>query len=276
MGMVRAGSSTDMKAHALQAACRAGQLDDVRSLIELSADVNFRSSHGRTALSEAASAGQASVVSLLIETGARLNGDANVRVDTSLVDACRQGYACVVRALVSSSADPNAKHLPNRMHASSALIYAAYSGHAECISALTELGADVNIQDADGHTALMEASRQGHRDAVRALLAAGASLDACNSAGCTALEIARTGRLHYRCRDEESYDQRKAVATLLLIARWRQSFRIRCVLSYWIKSVGESQGDVDGPVGKRACAEFHREFAPSKGKTSLEQLPILA
>ncbi|MBO8450903.1 MAG: ankyrin repeat domain-containing protein [Spirochaetes bacterium] len=55
-----------------------------------------------------------------------------------------------------------------------ALMIAAYDGHADVVRLLLDAGADVNAEDQNGSTALMLAAEEGHEDIVRILTEAGA------------------------------------------------------------------------------------------------------
>jgi ankyrin repeat protein len=72
----------------------------------------------------------------------------------------------------------------------SALMLAAYGGHAEACAYLIQRGADVNTRDHAGNTVLMGACFKGHLEIVRALLAAGADLQRKNGAGMDAAAFA--------------------------------------------------------------------------------------
>lgn len=71
------------------------------------------------------------------------------------------------------------------------LILAAVQGHATCITALLEGGADLTARTNFGDTALTLAAKGGHVQTVRALLVGGADRHATGSVGQTAVEVAR-------------------------------------------------------------------------------------
>ena len=71
-----------------------------------------------------------------------------------------------------------------------ALMWAAQNGHVNMISTLITLGADINAQNNSGNTALMLASAPQGGLGVRELLVAGADINAQNKSGCTALMYA--------------------------------------------------------------------------------------
>jgi hypothetical protein len=118
--------------------------------------------------------------------GAALNGDirkveaqltAAVDIDgragdgqSALFIACSEGYTRIVMALLAAKADTgltNSQTLFTPLHA------AAHGGHADCVAALLQAGADLGAKNRRGKTALQLASRKRHA-AVTALLSASA------------------------------------------------------------------------------------------------------
>ena len=72
----------------------------------------------------------------------------------------------------------------------SALMLAAYSGHAEAFEYLLERGADPNSVDAAGNSVLMGAAFKGHLTMVKQLLRAGSNPHARNHSGLDARSFA--------------------------------------------------------------------------------------
>jgi hypothetical protein len=60
----------------------------------------------------------------------------------------------LVRTLLGFGADPN---LPGGANSATPMIQAAMGGHAACVEALADAGADPRIADAEGFTAQMHA-----------------------------------------------------------------------------------------------------------------------
>lgn len=100
----------------------------------------------------------------------------------------RSGHAGVVRLLLSYQANPSANQC-----GATALVRAAFAGHAEVCSLLLDAGADPDIADvsfADGRTALHKAAAEGHADVCALLLAHGADPRLVDARGQRAHELA--------------------------------------------------------------------------------------
>ena len=154
--------------------------------LERGADVNARSSTGRTALMTASMEGAIEVVKLLLEKGADINAR-NDWHDTPLWYACSWDQADVVKLLLEKGAEVDARNRSGR----TPLIKACYKGYLDIASVLLENGADINAKHSRSrNTPLIAASSMGHLDVVKLLLEKGADPDAKTEDGRTALIIA--------------------------------------------------------------------------------------
>ena len=140
-------------------ACREGDLERVRQLIQDGQDANRGDSYGTTPLMKAAYYGHDQVVHVLIRAGADVNGKDNSKL--------------------------------------TALYCASWRGHSSVIKTLTEAGANLNVQDDWGVTPLMVAAAKGYANVVVELIRAGADVSVVSSpewllvtAGSTALHFA--------------------------------------------------------------------------------------
>ncbi len=195
---------------ALVEAAAAGDLEEVRRLLEQGIPVDTRGRQGSTPLISAALGGHADVVELLLERGA----DPNSRTTTghnALVMAASFGYREIFNRLVAAGArvgmveaatlgDLDALsrllaegiHVDDRnRHGTMALIEAAHHGHLEAVRFLLDFGAEINARtDYAGWTALMMAIHSGYGDVARHLLERGADVTARDDEGKTALHLA--------------------------------------------------------------------------------------
>ena len=143
-------------------ACRVGDLERVRQLIQDGQDVNEGDNDGTTPLMYAADFGHDQVVRELIRAGADVNGKNNYK--------------------------------------QTALHLASSCGHSSVIKTLTEAGANLNVQDVDGMTPLMWAAYWGRANVVVELIRAGANVSVVSSRKCyTYLEPVDAGStaLHF-------------------------------------------------------------------------------
>lgn len=174
---------------ALNLAARLGRADMVNLLLDNGANIHGGEQHFRqTALLSAISAGQAHIVQLLLERGAKpeaANGAA-------LWEAIRKHNPKIVQLLLAAGANANQTDNYNR----NILYEAACFNPPEVIDMLIKAGANVNLQATDGihnSTALINACRHQKQDSaeiVRLLLEAGANASVKDAKGKTALDYA--------------------------------------------------------------------------------------
>jgi len=70
------------------------------------------------------------------------------------------------------------------------LIQACIEGKTEIIKVLIDSGADVDARDEEGHTGLMRACQCGHSEVADVLVHHGADVNLVGPEGCTALSLA--------------------------------------------------------------------------------------
>jgi ankyrin repeat protein len=93
---------------------------------------------------------------------------------TPLMRAAARGDLAQVNTLLAKGADPNATTAAQRV---TALMCAAYFGHAPVIKALLGKGAKLELKDAQGAAAVDWAALAGHTELEKMLTAPGASLN---------------------------------------------------------------------------------------------------
>ena len=171
-------------------ACRVGDLERVRQLIQDGQDVNRYNGYGTTPLMEAAHNGHDQVVHVLIRAGADVNGKDNNK-QTALHKASGRGHSSVVETLTEAGANLNVQDVDGV----TPLMRAAEQGRDNVVVELIRAGADVNGKSNYKQTALHLASSKGHSSVVKTLAEAGANLNEHDEWGTPLMRAAEEG--HY-------------------------------------------------------------------------------
>ena len=212
-------NSLDVKTEALYLAASLQNIECVRYLIRLGADVNKLGRKGLSPLYEAAFHGNVTCANILLEAGALVNQRLTDERDTALFYACFRGQAECAKVLIENGADVNIISKSNEtpilstsFHGSAecmtllvragadvnvvgvgtdtSLIRTAYYGYTSCVDLLLKAGADVNFRDDMSRTALRKAAQEDHPDCVELLLQAGADVNAVDDYGMSILDSA--------------------------------------------------------------------------------------
>jgi ankyrin repeat protein len=159
---------------ALHDAAHAGELDIVRTLVEAGADVNQPDKDGISPLALARERKHAEIVKLLEASGAVV--PASFAAAENLVKAAKFGDITALEAALVAGASPDSLDRFDLRHCP-ALVLAAENGHVDVVAALLKAGAKVNAVDRWGKTALFWAAYEGSTETVRQLIAAGANVN---------------------------------------------------------------------------------------------------
>jgi len=147
-----------------------GQMENLKVLRRVGADLNLANSDGNQCLIGAAMNDQPMVIAYLLDE-ARMDVDyANDCQETATFWSASNGCVACLRVLVEHRA--NLEKCDK--YGITALMVAAEHGEAAAVEVLLDGGADVNHQNQDGETALMKACAEGFLDCVKALMKAGA------------------------------------------------------------------------------------------------------
>lgn len=182
----------------LHLACQKNALHDVNKLLKYSANVNQRTSSGRTPLFIASQNGNEDVVRKLLKFKAEVNLACHQCL-TPLIQAAQDGHLEVVRLLVQFGALVN-KQAHNGV---TALYIACQNGKIGVVNELLKARARVNLCIGTGVSPLFIACQQGHLEVVRTLINASARVNQPSNTGITPLKVAQ-------------YKKHWEVATLLI------------------------------------------------------------
>ena len=140
-------------------AVKKGNLEIVKYLVGIGADVNAEDNDGWTALMSGASGGNLNVVKYFIEKGADVNAKGGWNI-TALMGGAWNDNLEIVKYLIGIGADVNAKNYEGW----TALMSGVCRGNLEIVKYLIEAGADVNAKTNYGWTALMYAEDCNHTE----------------------------------------------------------------------------------------------------------------
>ncbi len=169
-----------------------GDLALVHSILATGVDIDAVDDRGRTAVMAATHGNHPSVVQALIEAGANIHIQDNMK-DNPFLYAGAEGLLEILRLTIAAGADTK---LVNR-YGGSALIPACHHGYPDCVlELLTTTDVDIDHVNNLGWTALIEAvilSDGGpvHQRIVQILVDHGADLSIGDKDGVTALVHAR-------------------------------------------------------------------------------------
>jgi ankyrin repeat protein len=164
-------SRSEISRTAVADAAQAGDRATVRGLLKQGADVNGSQGDGTTALHWAAMKGDAEMVQMLVTAGANLRATTRLGGYAPLYLAAKGGHSAAVASLVAAGADVNAASATG----ATPLMIAAASGDTRTVTMLVEGGASIDARDtAKGETALMYAAAFNRADVIRLLLQRGA------------------------------------------------------------------------------------------------------
>ncbi len=134
------GYPTDVASKsALMMACEAGDVDAIKLILRVGADVNYRDSEGKSALNYAMEHQQKEVIGILIDAKARQQLN-----EQDFWEAVKRNNTTVVQQLIHENPDSL-----NKQDAAgyTALMHAAMYGHLELIRWLLAAGADFNLKN---------------------------------------------------------------------------------------------------------------------------------
>lgn len=151
-----------------------GLEEPVRLLLMSGVDVNAYAGRYGTPLIAAASQGHEAIVELLLDHGAKVDGEGSSVFSTALSASCYFGYHSIAKLLLDRGAQPDFR----RDNDDTALELACEGGHQEIVERLLERGSDVNLRRTGGYGfPLSAAAERGFYSIVHLLLQKGANVN---------------------------------------------------------------------------------------------------
>jgi ankyrin repeat protein len=189
----------------LMLAAARGDAAVIRVLLDAGVDADSPNEEGQTALMIVARTGNIEAAMLLIRRGANVRARESWGGQSALMWAAAQRQPEMIRLLLKQGAQVNerstvrdwqrrvtAEGRPKDLYRGglTPLLFAAREGCIDCLEALLDKGADIDLADPDGATALLMALLNYHWDAAHFLIRSGADVNLWDIYGQTPLYVA--------------------------------------------------------------------------------------
>ena len=177
----------------------------VKALLDAGADPNAAGPDGQTPLMLVARTANVAAAKLLLDKGANPNVKEKQREQTALMWAAASSQAPMMRELLAHGAEVDAKTAvdlmtplvssepraqPRPPGGMTAMLFAVREGCMDCVKALVEKGAKIDLPDPEGVTPLISAVFNAHFDVAKYLIEQGANVDRWDWWGRTPLYLA--------------------------------------------------------------------------------------
>ena len=177
----------------------------IKALLDAGADPNAAGPDGQTPLMLVARGTNVAAAKLLLDKGANPTGKESQREQTALMWAAATSQGPMARLLLEGGADVDAKTAtdlmtplvsgepraqPRSPGGMTAMLFASREGCLDCVKALVEKGAKVDLPDPEGVTPLISAVFNAHFDVAKYLIEQGANVNRWDWWGRTPLYLA--------------------------------------------------------------------------------------
>jgi len=164
----------------------------IKSLLDAGADPNASGTDGQTPLMLIARTANVVAAKLLLDKGANPNVKEAQKEQTPLMWAAAANEGPMVRQLLAAGAEPDLKSAtdlmtplvsaepraqPRTPGGMTAMLFAVREGCLDCVQALLEKGAKIDLPDPEGVTPLISALFNAHFDVAKVLLEKGANVN---------------------------------------------------------------------------------------------------
>ncbi|EEB14418.1 ankyrin repeat domain-containing protein, putative [Pediculus humanus corporis] len=186
---------TCLKITSLHIASYYGFNEIMRLLLPLFNNVNVKDELGRTPLQLASLKGHCQCVQLLLRCGALVAVHDDVNKRTPVHAAAVNGHTECLQMLLDNAETTDVVNFRDNKGRTPLMLAVAH-GSSNCIIALLQHGADVNIPDYNNYTPLFRATFFGNFDNVELLICQGASVNVKDCNGKTPVHIAALRGFH--------------------------------------------------------------------------------
>ena len=177
----------------------------IKALLDAGADPNAAGPDGQTPLMIVARTANVAAAKLLLDKGANPNVKEAQRGQTALMWAAASSQGPMMRELLAHGAEVDAKSAidlmtplvsgepraqPRPPGGMTAMLFSAREGCMDCVKALVEKGAKLDLPDPEGVTPLISAVFNAHFDVAKYLIEKGANIDQWDWWGRTPLYLA--------------------------------------------------------------------------------------
>jgi len=194
--LLKAGANPNLRnrlgATPLAEAAFHANTEAIQALLEAGADPNAAGADGQTPLMLVARTANVAAAKLLLEKGANANVHEAQRGQTALMWAAAEGQGPIMRELLAHGAEVDAKSdtdlmtplvsaepraQPRPPGGMTAMLFSAREGCLDCVQALAERGAKLDLPDPEGVTPLITALFNAHFDVAKYLIDQGANVN---------------------------------------------------------------------------------------------------
>ena len=237
----------------------------VKALLDAGADPNAAGPDGQTPLMIIARTANVAAAKLLLDKGANPNLKEAQKGQPPLMWAAASSQAAMVRQLLAAGAVPDAKSATDLMTplvsgepraqprppgGMTAMLFATREGCLECVRALVEKGAKVDLPDPEGVTPLISSLFNAHFDVAKYLLEKGANINRWDWWGRSPLYLAVDYNTlpHGGRPDQPSIDDTLPIDIIRILLEKGANPNLQLKLAIPYRATGNDRG-LDGMLG---------------------------
>jgi len=237
----------------------------IKALLDAGADPNAAGPDGQTPLMIVARTANVAAAKLLLDKGANPNITESQKNQTPLMWAAASSQGAMVLQLLAGGAAPDAKSATDLMTplvsgepraqprppgGMTAMLFAAREGCLDCVRALVEHGAKVDLPDPEGVTPLISSLFNAHFDVAKYLIEKGANVDRWDWWGRSPLYLAVDYNTlpHGGRPDQPSIDETLPIDIIRILLEKGANPNLQLKLAIPYRATGNDRG-LDGMLG---------------------------